>query len=237
MDVGNTTALGKLVGTFCHMSQAWSFGKTLLWPLYMLLKDYREVTPEGKLRYRQAQVKLGYDAAAALMEWYERINVCGIYKKFYSCNGTHWTTTINIWCGRNYKVFASGKKSTKGVKDVKGSKTLELSSPLGKKQKARPRRAEVGGVEWSKQTLVEAIQLLFEFLQEHAADCGDIISVKTNVGAFARYISKDCYPAGLGRPSYVRSVSIQRLLSKPGNGENRENRMMHPRQLKAWYIM
>ena len=53
-DVVNTTALGKLVGTFCHMSQAWSLGKTLVWPLYMLLKDYREVTPEGKLRYRQA---------------------------------------------------------------------------------------------------------------------------------------------------------------------------------------
>ena len=30
---------------------------------------------------------------------------------------------------------------------------------------------------------------------------------------------EDCYPGGLGRPSYVRSVQIQRLLSKPGNGE------------------
>ena len=132
---------------------------------------------------------------------------------------------------------ANGKKSTKGVRDVKGSKTLELSSPWGKNHKARPRSAEVGGVDWSKQTLVLAIQLLLEFLKEHAAECGDILSVKTNVGAFARYISKDCYPAGLCRPSYVRSVSIQRLLSKPGNGENGENRMMHPRQLKAWYIM
>ena len=129
LDVVNTTALGKLVGTFYHMSQAWSLGKTLLWPLYTLLKDFREVTPEGKLRYRQAQVKFGYDAVAALMEWYERINVCGIYKKFYSCNGTYWTTPINIWCGRNFKVFASGKKSTKGVKNVNGSKTLELSFP------------------------------------------------------------------------------------------------------------
>ena len=73
MEVVNTAELGKLVGSFCHMSQAWSLGKTLLLPLYIILMDYREVTPEGKLRYRQAQVKLGYDAAAA-MEWYDRIN-------------------------------------------------------------------------------------------------------------------------------------------------------------------
>ena len=234
-DVVNTTELGKLVGTFCHMSQAWSLGKTLLWPLYTLLKDYREVTPEGKLRYRQAQVNLGYDAAAAMMEWYERINACGIYKKFYSCNGSHWTTTINLWCGRKYKVYANGKKSKKGVRAVQGSKTLELTSTWGTEQKTRPRIAD--GIEWSKQTLVLAIQLLVEFLQKHAADCGDIITVKTNIGAFARYISKDCYPGGLGRASYVRSVKIQRLLSEPGNEENGENRMMHPRQLKAWYIM
>ena len=46
----STTELGKLVGSFCHMSQAWALGKTLLWPLYMILKDYREVKPEGKMR-------------------------------------------------------------------------------------------------------------------------------------------------------------------------------------------
>ena len=132
---------------------------------------------------------------------------------------------------------AKRKKSKRGVKAVQGSKTLELSSPWGEEQRAWPRVAEMGGIEWSKQTLVLAIQLLLELLQEHAADCGDIISVKTNVGALARYISKDCYPGGLGRPSYVRSVEIQCLLSKPGNGEDGENRMMHPRQLKAWYIM
>ena len=88
--------------------------------------------------------------------------------------------------------------------------------------------------------MILAIQLLLEFLKDNAAECGDIILVKTNIGAFARYISKDCYPGGLGRLSYVRSVEIQRLLSKPGKAgdlEEGENRMMHPRQLKAWYIM
>ena len=150
---------------------------------------------------------------------------------------SHKTTTIKLWSGRSYKVQANGKKSKGGVKAVQGSRTIELRSPWGKKQRAWPRVAEMGGIEWSKQTLVLAIQLILELLQEHAADCGDIISVKTNVGAFARYILKDCYPGGLGRPSYVRSVKIQRLLSRKGNGEDGENRMMHPRQLKAWYIM
>ena len=31
--VVNTEKLGKLMGSLCHMSQAWSLGKTLLWPL------------------------------------------------------------------------------------------------------------------------------------------------------------------------------------------------------------
>ena len=53
----------------------------------MLLKDFREYTPEGKARIRKDKVKLGPDAAASIIEWYERINTCGIYKKFYTCNG------------------------------------------------------------------------------------------------------------------------------------------------------
>ena len=76
LDIVNTAELGKLVGSFCHVSQAWSLGKTLLWPLYMVLKNYREVTPEGKVGYRQAQVNLGYDAASAFMEWYNRVQIC-----------------------------------------------------------------------------------------------------------------------------------------------------------------
>ena len=80
LPVVNTVALGKLVGSLCHMSQAWSQGKTLLWPLYRILAKFREVTPEGKTVYRKAQVELGCDGAASMMEWYERINTCGIYK-------------------------------------------------------------------------------------------------------------------------------------------------------------
>ena len=56
------------------MSHAWALGKTLLWPLYQLLDDFREYTSEGKTRYRRAQVELGFDGAAALMIWYEGIN-------------------------------------------------------------------------------------------------------------------------------------------------------------------
>lgn len=233
----STTELGKLVGSFCHMSQAWALGKTLLWPLYMLLKDYRVETPEGKKRYRLAQVELGYDAASSLMEWYERINVCGIYKKFYTCCGSHWTTTVLLWSGRSFRKGAEGRLSTKGVRTVKGSKNLVLKSRWGIMRKSMAEFAALQGKSWSKRTLALAIKLLLDFLRHHAQDCGDIIVLKTNVGAFARYIAKDCYPAGLARVSYVQSVEIHRLLSKPDSGKDGENRMMHPRQLKAWYML
>ena len=112
----NTVKLGRLVGTFCHMSQGWALGKTLLWPLYKLLSAYREYTPEGKPYYRKAQVELGPDAAASMMEWYERINTCGIYKKFYTCHGKHITTTIELWSGKTTK---RSKGRTKGDKYLK----------------------------------------------------------------------------------------------------------------------
>ena len=73
-DHASTVELGRMVGIFCHMSQAWALGKTLLWPLYKLLGGNREVTSYGKVYYRESQVELGMDAAAAIMEWYERIN-------------------------------------------------------------------------------------------------------------------------------------------------------------------
>ena len=82
LPVVNTIALGKIVGVLCQMSQAWAPGKTLLWPLYQLLNGFREYTPEGKALYQKSQVKLGDDGAAVFIEWYERINTCGIYKKF-----------------------------------------------------------------------------------------------------------------------------------------------------------
>ena len=94
----------------------------------------------------------------------------------------------------------------------------------------------MGGIEWSKQTLILAIQLLLEFLLNNAGEFRDIILLKTNVGAFARYVSKDSYPRGLGRLSYVQSVEIQRLLSRPekaGDIEDGENRMMHPQAVKS----
>ena len=59
LPVANTAKLGKLVGTLCCMSRAWSLGKTLLWPLYRILADFQEFMLEGKLKYRKAQVELG----------------------------------------------------------------------------------------------------------------------------------------------------------------------------------
>ena len=116
--VADTAKLGKLVGIFCHMSQGWAMGKTLLWPLYKLLSSYREYDTDGKLRYRKAQAKLSSDARDSIMEWYTRINTCGIYKKFYTCWGVHSTTRVGLWCGRATKICWDGRKSTKGWKII-----------------------------------------------------------------------------------------------------------------------
>ena len=61
--------------------------------------------------------------------------------------------------------------------------------------------------------------------------CGEVIEIKTNIGEFAQFIAKDCYPKGLDRESYVNSVAIQRMLDKTG-GEGGEE----PRHLKSFYI-
>ena len=131
MPFADTAKLGKLVGIFCHMSQGWAMGKTLLWPLYKLLSCYREYDKDGKLRYRKAQAKLNSNARDSIMEWYTRINTCGIYKKFYTCLGAHATTKVGLWCVRATKKSWNGKKSTKGWKTIPGTKEIKMVSTWG----------------------------------------------------------------------------------------------------------
>ena len=67
--------------------------------------------------------------------------------------------------------------------------------------------------------------------------CVVILSyIKTNIGAFATYIAKDCYPSGMERSGYKMSVEVERLLLKPDKGNEGVNRMMHLRQLRAMFI-
>ena len=223
----NTVELGKMVGTFCHMSQGWALGKTLLWPLYKILSAYKEYTPEGKHCYRKAQAELGVDAAASMMEWYERINVCGIYKKFITCNGNHKTTTLGLWTGKN---------THKPQYKAKRERYLRLVTPWGMKESTLDRLANTSGMRPGHQKVALGITLLLSCLEEHVGDCGDVIEVKTNVAAFERYISKDCYPAGLRRKSYVDSIKLHRLLTEPDKDGKGGNRLMHPRQLKSWFV-
>ena len=232
IEVIGTLLLEEMVGIWCHMSQAWALGKTLLWPLYMLLKDFREYTPEGKARIRKDKVKLGPDAAASIIEWYERINTCGIYKKFYTCNGTHWQTKISLYRSRRHiKVNKTGWYHKKGSK-----KELFLDTPWGHYKTSTEGLFKVNGWKRRLQGVKLGIRLLLRFLRDHAEECGDLIVINTNVASFVTYIQKDCYPAKLDREYYRRSVEIHRLLSKPDKGDTGENRMMHPRQLQAWLV-
>ena len=98
--------------------------------------------------------------------------------------------------------------------------------------------ANTKGMALGQQRVAIAITILLQFLEDHASECGDIILIKTNVGAFAKYVEKDCYPGGLRRMQYLESILIHRLLCKPGGDSDLEgeNRMKHPRQLKSCYI-
>ena len=58
-----------------------------------------------------------------------------------------------------------------------------------------------------------------------------MVEVHTSVGEFATYITKDCYPKGLDRQSYIESIAIHRILEKAG-----EEWGQGPRDLKAYFI-
>ena len=212
-------------------------GKTLLWPLYKLLSSYREYDSNGKLRYRKAQAKLNSDARYSIMEWYTRINTCGIYKKFYTCLGAHATTKVGLWCGRATKRCWDGKKSSKGWRSIPGTKEIKIVSTWGEdSSNLNSGLQECEGMTLGQQRVALAISLILKLLGNHASECGDIIVIHTNIGALARYIEKDCYPGGLRRRQYLESILIHRLLCKPQAGSTGENRMMHPRQLKSCFI-
>ena len=63
-----------------------------------------------------------------------------------------------------------------------------------------------------------AIKLLKTFLEMFVDRCGEVIEISTNVGEFAEFITKDCYPKGLNRESFIESVAIHRMLEGVGGG-------------------
>ena len=119
---------------------------------------------------------------------------------------------------------------------------MQLITPWGTQKKYIKDLPSLKGLYPAAQKVAVGICLLLEMLNQHGGECDDIILIKTNVGAFAQYITKDCYPKGLAREHYLNSLQIQRLLSKPDTKSNEEDlenaeiRMMHPRKLKAWFV-
>ena len=111
----DTRVLDKLIGVLCHYSQASPLGKTLLWPLYMLLSEYRG-TEHGKRKILEALVELDGECKKSLMAWYDQLKICGISKTFFSCKGTNSVTVVELWWTR----LGNKTKQRKG-KAKKGS--------------------------------------------------------------------------------------------------------------------
>ena len=76
-----------------------------------------------------------------------------------------------------------------------------------------------------------SIKLLLQFLLTYLEHCGEIVEVRTNIARFEQYITKRCYPKGLGREDYKRSVEIQQLLERHADGDK-----LPPWVLKAFFI-
>ena len=171
----HTHILEELIGVLCHYSQCWPLGKTLLWPLYSLLSEYRG-TWEGKPKLLKAQVTLNEDCKRSLSEWYDQITVVGLEKIFYTCKGRNRITGIELWTSRRGK----GRKKKKGLKR---KAKLRLLSPWGEMTRFVDYGEDGELVPRRNMSLVVAagIDLLLQFLTQHIQRCGDIVEVKSNI--------------------------------------------------------
>ena len=213
--------LEELVGVLCHYSQCWPLGKTLLHPLYIALSEYLG-TWEGKPKLLAAPITLNEDCKKSLAEWYERLTVVGLQKIFRTCKGRNSSTILQLWLTRR------GKGWKRNVSEK--ARSLSLISPWGtSKMKVKSDKAPT--TTSMSLVMVAGIQLLHCFLAQHVEKCGEIVEVRTNIGRFASYVAKQCYPKGLDRDSYILSVAIQRLLERDYTASPALSR-----ELKAYYI-
>ena len=227
-----TKTLDELVGVLCHYSQTWPRGKTLLWPLYMLLSEYQG-TWRGKPKLLNAPVSLDADCKESLLVWYDRLTTHGLRKVFYTCKGQNTVTTLGLWWSRltnkhRHSKAGYGKRKKKLEGDIRGLLRLETpwktyEVPIGS-QALTPRAIMI-------RVLQTSIRVLHCFLLAYSPRCGDVIEIRTNVARFQRYITKRCYPKGLGRASYKLSLQIHQLLVVP-----RDEPEQPPRDLKAYFI-
>ena len=64
------------------------------------------------------------------------------------------------------------------------------------------------------QRVAMGVELLKELPGDYGGRGGNIIEVRTNLGEFATYISKNCYPKGLDRERYIASIAIHRSFER-----------------------
>ena len=237
--VVSTKTLEKMVGTLCHFSQTWPLGKTLLWPLYNALNKYRDYSSEGRATITEAKVELDGDSRESLNEWYMRICVYGLKKKVFCCRGSPKVSIIGVWMERG-RALTRRRRKEKNAEAKETDPDGELRRKFLELKLVSQWHVAIGvpaavaawaGRRPMTQRVAMAVELLKEFLEAYGGRCGDIIEVRTNLGEFATYISKNCYPKGLDRERYMASIEIHRLLERM-EGE----RELTPRVLKSIFI-
>ena len=178
-------------------------------------------------------MELSEDCKDSLTEWYHRLTVVGLEKKFYTCKGRNSVTVVELWWKRARRRAGPGVTRLGVTGDGTGKKRIaevQMLTPFGELTTPIDQSGMVGRTKMLK-VLAAAIKLLHQFIYDYVEMCGEIIEVRTNVARFEKYIRKHCYPKRLSRLSYIRSVAIQRMLEGPQEGKK------HPvRELKAYYI-
>ena len=218
----NTKSLEKLVGTLCHYSNAWPLGKTLLWPLYKLMIPYRVYTTEGRPYMLSEMVQLDGECKESLNEWYMHVCTEGLTRQFKCCSGTNSVTRLEVWLDRKGR-----RRATKG----REGRQLRLISPWEMSIGCPAQIRSMAGQRPMTQIVAMGIRLLKRFLGKYVKRCGEVVEIHTNVGEFATYITKDCYPRGLDRQCYKDSIEIHRCMEEAGGVGMRMSR-----ELKAYYI-
>ena len=105
----------------------------MLWPLYLALSEYRG-TVDGKPELLEAMVELSEDCKDSLTEWYHRLTVVGLEKKFYSCKGRNSVTVVKLWWNRARRRAGPGVTRLEVTGDgtgKKGKAEVQLLTPFG----------------------------------------------------------------------------------------------------------
>ena len=135
---------------------------------------------------------------------------------------------LGMWMARGKSTVATNGTA---VVNTSKARTIQLVSPWVVATGEPSSLKSLKGKRPMAQVVAMAIKLLKKLLEDYGGNCGEVIEIRTNVGEFATYIQKQCYPKGLNRQSFADSIAIHRLLERNEGGKE-----LGARELKSYFV-